>query len=226
MKRASRFFSDADQATISEAIAAAERGTSGEIVPVVATDSGRYDRAEDLFGVAVALVALIALWILFQGVRPVEGDWATGQTIMLGLLPVALIVMIGFALGAALSTRLPALKLIFLSRREMQDEVERSASEAFYRFRVRRTAGGTGVLIYISLLERMVRVMGDEAIAAKLGQGDWDEVRDVVVDGLREGRPTEGLQKGISRCGDRLAEHFPVQADDVNELTNELRIID
>ena len=226
MKRASRFFSEADQATISEAIAAAERRTSGEIVPVVATDSGRYDRAEDLFGAVVALVALIVSWILFQEVRPVEGDWASGQTIVLGLLPLVLIVVIGFTLGTLLGTRLPALKLIFLSNREMKEEVERSASEAFYRFRVRRTAGGTGVLIYISLLERMVRVMGDEAIAAKLGQGDWDEVRDLVIDGLRNGRPTEGLQKGIARCGDRLAEHFPIQPGDENELTNELRIID
>jgi putative membrane protein len=226
MKRASRFFSDADQASISEAIAAAEGRTSGEIVPVVATDSGRYDRAEDLFGAVVALVALIASWILFQGVRPVEGDWASGQTIVLGLLPLVLIVAVGFALGALLSTRLPVLKLAFLSGREMQDEVERSASEAFYRFRVRRTAGGTGVLIYISLFERMVRVMGDEAIAEKLDQGAWDEVRDLVIDGLRNGRPTEGLQQAIALCGDRLAEHFPIQPDDVNELTNELRIID
>lgn len=226
MKRASRFFGETDRQAIARAVSTAEQKTSGEIVPVVTTTSGRYDRAEDLFGVVMALVALAVVWVLFQDVRPVQGDWASGQQMVLGLLPVLLIVAAGFVGGGALSTWFPTLKLPFLTTREMQEEVERSAAEAFYRFRVRRTAEGTGVLIYVSFFEGMIRVMGDETIGAKLSQSHWDEVRDIVATGLRSGRPAEGLQKGIERCGELLAEHFPIQPGDVNELANELHIID
>ena len=226
MRRASKYFTETERDSIAAAVRDAETKTSGEIVPVLATASGRYDRAEDLFGLAFAIAVLVVCWILFQEVRPVEGDWASGQRLALGLIPVLLIVFVGFSLGAALSTWLPGLKLPFLTRREMEAEVERSAAEAFQRFRLRGTAASTGVLIYVSLFEHTVQVIGDDAIASKLSQDDWREVRDMVIEGIRSRRPADGFRQAISRCGELLARHFPVEPGDVNELTNELRIVD
>ena len=226
MKRASKFFTESERNSIAEAVRAAEQKTSGEIVPVLSTASGRYDRAEDLFGLTFALIVLVACWILFQEIRPVEGDWASGQKLVLGLVPVLVIVFVGFSLGVALSTWIPALKLPFLSRREIEAEVDRSAAGAFQQFRVRGTAASTGVIIYISLFERMVQVLGDDMIDQKLSQDDWEQVKDLVIDGLRSGKAAEGLQRAIACCGDLLAVHFPIEPGDVNELTNELRIID
>ncbi len=225
MQRASTFFTEPECTTIAEAVSAAEKKTSGEIVPVIATASGRYDRAEDLFGLTCSVLLLIVSWIIFQEIRPVEGDWASGQRLILGLVPIVVIFLVGFSLGAALSTWIPALKLPFLSRAEMEAEVDRSAAEAFQRFRVRGTAAGTGVLIY-SLFEHTVQVIGDDAIAAKLTQEDWNQVRDLVLDGIRSGQAAEGLRQAIAHSGDLLAGHFPIEPGDVDELTNELRIID
>ena len=73
----------------------------------------------------------------------------------------------------------------------MNEEVERGAAEAFHRFRVRTTNEGTGVLIYVSLFEHRVRVIGDDAISRKLGQSDWKEIRDLITNGMRSGRPAE-----------------------------------
>jgi putative membrane protein len=108
----------------------------------------------------------------------------------------------------------------------MREEVERRALECFQRFRVRATAGGTGILIYVSLYERMVRVVGDDGIAGKLGQADWDGVRDVLIDGLKAGRPTAGLVAAIQASGKLLEQHFPIQPDDEDELSNELHLVD
>ncbi|MFC1529630.1 TPM domain-containing protein [Gemmatimonadota bacterium] len=226
MKRASTFFTESERSSIAEAVSAAEKKTSGEIVPVVATASGRYDRAEDLVGLCFSILLLIAGWILFQEVRPMEGDWASGQRLVLGLVPIVVIVLVGFGLGAALSTWIPALKLPFLSRSEIEMEVDRGAADAFQRFRVRGTAAGTGVLIYISLFEHTVQVIGDDAIASKVTQDDWNQVRDLVLDGIRAGQAAEGFSQAIALCGDLLAAHFPIEPGDVDELTNELRIID
>ena len=54
MQRASELFNDEQRATIDQAVADAESKTSAEIVPVVATASGRYDRAEDIVGMAMS----------------------------------------------------------------------------------------------------------------------------------------------------------------------------
>jgi putative membrane protein len=66
MKRASKLLSDSDRKKISEAVAEAEKTTSGEIVTTIATSSGRYDRAEDIFGLLVGLVSLGLCWMWFQ----------------------------------------------------------------------------------------------------------------------------------------------------------------
>jgi putative membrane protein len=72
----------------------------------------------------------------------------------------------------------------------------------------------------------MVWVVGDQAIAEKLDQSHWDGVKDLVIDGLRKNTPAEGLCAAIKRCGELLAQHFPIAPDDVNELSNDLRLID
>ena len=107
-----------------------------------------------------------------------------------------------------------------------RDPQERSAAAAFRRLRVRGTAAGTGILIYVSLYERMVRVLGDDAINARVTQADWDTVCRLAVDGLRTGRSAEGLADAIRKAGELLSRHFPVQPGDRNEIVNELQLID
>ena len=87
MKIASSLFSTEDKMSVEMAISEAEKMTAGEIVPVIATVSGRYDRAEDLFGLVFALVVLTATWMLFQSTT--ETGWAVTQSAGLGLPAVA-----------------------------------------------------------------------------------------------------------------------------------------
>jgi putative membrane protein len=221
---ASALFREEERRAIGAAVADAEKRTSGEIVPVVATVSGRYDRAEDLFGLLLSVIALSAAWILCQATGGAE--WTTGETPPLGLVVMIAILLGAFVGGTALATRFPALRLPLIPRREMLEEVERRAVEMFQRHRVRTTAGGTGVLIYVSLYEHMVRVVGDDAIAAKVSQQDWEEICAAVVDAMKTGQPARGLEHAVHLSGELLARHFPIQPDDRDELSNDLVLID
>ncbi|MGH9787822.1 MAG: TPM domain-containing protein [Candidatus Acidiferrales bacterium] len=225
MKRASEFFTADEREKINQAVAEAEKQTMGEIVPVVGTASGRYDRAEDIAGLLFGLAALLVVWGRFQRIVPVEGDWAVGQRLTIGLPGLVLIVVAGFIIGAAVASRLGWLRRLLVSEREMRQEVERAAWHAFGRFRVGRTARGTGILLYVSLFERMVCVLGDEPIAARLEQRTWNEIRDIILVGIRQRRAAPSLCQAIARCGELLGQHFPYQPGDVNELTDELRLV-
>jgi len=52
----------------------------------------------------------------------------------------------------------------------MREEVDRAAKAAFDRFRVGQATRGTGILLYVSLVERIVWFFGDQPIGAKLDQ--------------------------------------------------------
>ena len=226
MGSASHLFSPSDRQAIQDAIEAAERGTTGEIVPVVASCSGRYDRAEAAVGVLVAIVFLVAGWQLLPVADAAGGSWSGGAWIARGPGPLVALMVLGTLAGHLLATWVPALRLPFIPHREMEEEVGRAAAEGFLRYRVRGTAGGTGILLYVSLFEHRVVVQVDTAIAAKLGDSDWESVRDLLLDGLRNRAPREGFVSAIRRCGEILAEHFPAPTGDRNELGNELHLID
>jgi putative membrane protein len=224
--KASALLSDTDRGRVEAAIRAAEAKTSGELVVVLATRSGRYDRGEDLFGVVCA-AALVSLgWWLWQGTEPRTGDWVSGWAPAMGLGTVLGCLVLGFVLGTFLATVFPTLGMLFVPRREMLEEVERAAALAFQRFRVRGTDQGTGILIYCTLLERMAWVVGDATIAAQLEPAAWFNVRDAVVDGFRARTPAAGLCTAVERAGELLAQHFPLKAGDRNELPDTLRFVD
>jgi putative membrane protein len=224
MKSASALFNTQDRESVAAAIAEAERITTGEIVPVVATVSGRYDRAEDLFGLVFGVVALSIAWLLFQDTT--QTAWSATPTPVLGLGVIAGILIVGFLVGAVLATYIPVLRLPFISRTEMLEEVERRALETFQRVRIRDTASGTGVLIYVSLYERVVKVIGDDAAAATLPMEALEEICALVVDGLKQGQPAVGLAQAVKKTGELLAPNLPPTLSDTNELANQLIIID
>jgi putative membrane protein len=229
MSAASELFTAQEREAIENAVASAEADTSAEIIPAVATASGRYDRAEDVFGLLVGVVALVVVWLAARG-GPEAGSWSSADAGGLGLAATVIVLLLGFAVGVAVATRSRCVNksnsLCRGTSTQMHEEVERAAGEAFFRLRLRKTVAGTGVLIYISVYERMVRVVGDDAVSQKLTQADWDEVRDLVVAGLHEGRACDGLVSAIARCGALCAEHFPPLENDPDELSNALRILD
>jgi putative membrane protein len=108
----------------------------------------------------------------------------------------------------------------------MIEEVERRALETFQRERVRDTSSGTGVLIYVSLYEHLVKVIGDDAITAKLPPDALEEVCALVVNGLKAGQPAEGLRQAVKKTGELLAEPLPPSATGAKELANHLILID
>ena len=224
MRQAATYFSDEEKERIESAVRDAESRTSAEVVPALATASGRYDRAEDIFGLFLGLAALAVCWALFQGVG--ASGWGPGQAPTLGLGMVTLVVVVGFVAGATLASYVAWIRRLFTPRGEMRDEVSAQARQTFAAHRVYRTEGGTGLLVYVSLFEQMAAVVADERVVEEIGQAALDEVRDILVAGLREGRACEAYCDAIRLAAGMLEAALPRQADDVNELPDPLVIVE
>jgi putative membrane protein len=206
-------FSEDDLARIGAAVAAAENGTSGEIVPVFVESSGPYTEAAWRGGTVLGAAAVAAGFLLAP-------DSMAGHA----WTPL-LVFASAFAAGTLAALVSPALLRLLAPRRAMDELVSLRAEAAFTREQVFATRDRTGILIFVSLLERKVRVLADSGIHAKVADGTWDTVVAKVVSGMKAGRPADGIVEAVDLCGQLLRQHgFAARPDDTNELPDSLRV--
>ena len=224
MQRASNIFTDEQRRQIDQAVAEAEAKTSAELVPVVATSSGRYDRAEDIIGLWSAMIAAMALWIYVPRTSN-SGSW--GELSLVWQIVILIGAMIvAFIVGAVIGSRVLWLRRLFTPRQEMRDDVAARARQIFFDNRVHHTSGGTGMLFYVSLMEHMAAVIADQQVLEKLGQTALDELCAELTEAMRQGHPADALCQTITSAGDRLSKVQPREENDVNELSDALVTID
>jgi putative membrane protein len=225
MKRASERFSVEEKESVAKAVARAEGKTSAEIVPVVATASGRYDRPEDTVGLWVGLAALVIVWSVLPARESDPGSWGGSPAFLEGLALLAS-VLVGFLAGATAASHIGWLRHLFTPRRQMLEEVGDRARQVFFDSRVHHTEGSTGLLLYVSLFERMASVLADEATTEKLGSPALEEICEKLTARLRSGTPAEAFCEAIEEVGERLSKVLPREEGDVNELPDALVLLD
>lgn len=210
---------------VSDAVAAAEAGTSGEIVTVVADRSDGYSDVALAWSAVVAFTA-IAFLMFFSDfylglIDRVLGDWnepwspkaVFGLALFVGILK--------FAAMWLLQLWQP-LKFLLIPRPIKVRRVRARAIDLFKVGAERRTTGRTGVLIYLSLAEHRAEIVADEAIAGKVPPETWGAAMVDMLAEIRHGRIAEGMAEGVNDVGAVLAEHFPRDAHDTNELPDRL----
>lgn len=201
--RATGVLTAEDLAAVRAALAAAERRTVGEILPVVLERSDRYPGAAWL----ASLVALGSGSLLLAPWLP----WDAPLLVLLAQLGLA-------AAGHASARALPDVLRLFVSAAREREMAEEQAFQEFHRHELTRTAGRTGVLLFVSLFEHRAVVLADEGIAARVGPEAWQATNAAVLEGIRRGSLRDGLIAGIRSAGALLAEHAPVAEGDRNEV--------
>lgn len=192
---------------IHRAVEAAEAATSGEIATMVVERSDSYREAETLGAV---LVAGLVGGIVCVAIHHVA-IWTYIPLVFLLFIPVRL-----------LFQRFPRLKLPFVGRRRLEEAVRERAVRAFYEKGLYRTREETGILIFISLQEHKVWILGDRGINARIPPDSWQRMARELAAGIKGGEACEALCSVIAACGAELARYFPRRFDDENELTDEV----
>lgn len=96
------------------------------------------------------------------------------------------------------------------------------AAWVFKKLGMYKTALRNGVLFYLAVKERKFAIIGDAGINAKVPEGFWEKIKNLMEKNFKEGKFTEGLSEGIILAGEQLKTHFPHQKNDVNELPDEI----
>lgn len=206
--------SEAERARITQAVQAAERHTSAEIVPMIVARSGLYRDAQHWAGLIAAL-ATLALLLTIE-VSWVPWGWHASNAAWL-VLAVTLAYVTGSVIGRA-----PAVIRLLTSHERMQQKVMLRAGRAFAHHAVSQTRERTGVLIMVSMLEKQIYVLPDRLLVGRVSAERWKQVVQAAVKRLHEGDIADGLTRAIEACGVVLAEACPGRpGDNPNELPDE-----
>lgn len=103
-----------------------------------------------------------------------------------------------------------------------KEDVLDHAAFLFGELNMHKTDLRNGVLFYLAMQDKKFAILGDGGINAKVEDDFWDHIKEEMVSHFKEGQFAVGLEKGIEMAGKALAEHFPYQKDDVNELSDDI----
>jgi putative membrane protein len=208
---AQKFLTDEEQRKVTETVQSAEKLTSGEIVPMIVSESHSYPVATIVGGVFFSLPTALLSARLFGGML-----WLGTDNMWLFLIFFSF--YYGFAYLAV--KRFPLLKRWFLSPVRADLAVREAAAAEFFCEALHNTKDANGILLYVSVFERRVWVLGDHGIDEKIDPQTWQEIVDLVSQGIKQGSPCRALCDGIERIGSILKDYFPIEADDKDELHN------
>ncbi len=217
--------SEADHAKVSAAIAAAESRSAGEIV-AVATDLSDPYHDVALHWAVVVLIAVLAWAAACPSCLQWWFDWLMGgwrpePTLRELLTFLMVLAVLKFTVVLLILKYMP-LRLALTPGATKHRRVRRRAVTVFKAAAERRTAGRTGILIYLSMGERRAEIVADDAILKVTDEHVWGGAMEALLAEVRAGRPADGIVAAIEKVGEVLAEHFPKTGADTNEIPDKL----
>ena len=207
--KAEKFFTEEERTRIRETTKSVESRTIGEIAVMIMDSSDRYIEAEVIGGVlAGSLLSLIVSILFFHA-----SLWVYIPLSFLFFFPAWI-----------LFKKIPAVRMMFIGLKRREETVRERAVRAFYEKGLYTTRKNTGVLFFLSLLERKVWVLADRGIYEKIDQETLNRFAKNVSQGIRDGRACDSLCQAIKEAGELLARHFPITPDDTDELSDEVMV--
>ncbi|MGB1241042.1 MAG: TPM domain-containing protein [Chitinophagales bacterium] len=210
-----KHFSEEELQKIEAAVKEAESGISGEIVPVFVEQCDNYELA---YYRAASITALCT----FSSIVLLDRFWAGFQLYD----PFYYLLNVLFAAMVAISLvhYFPLVKRLFVGTSKLYYEADERADAIFLREEVFNSTHRTGVMIFVAFFEHQVIVKADKGISSVVNQKEWEEVVELVIEGIKKDELAEGILKGIKRCAHILeANEFIVDTKNLDELSNKLR---
>jgi putative membrane protein len=196
-----RFLDDEARAAFKRSIEAIENASAVEVVVAVRRASARYHHANAIVAVAVAFAALaVSLYA--------DHEFALA-TILIDPFVLA-------AIAAATLELVPAWKRVLTPPGERRRAVQRAARATFVERGVHATTGRSGVLVYVSWLEREVALVADLGLARALADDTLAVAERELGAAVRRGGAE--VARRLEAMAPRMAMAMPHSADDVNEL--------
>jgi putative membrane protein len=223
-----------DLAAIEAAVRAAEARTTGEIYCVVTEESSHYGETPLAWAAGVALLgpAVLLLAGVHVTIPDLFAEWSASdvsaaiESAVRHALISAIVVQGLLFVVTAVIVAFPPVTRALTPRGVKRHRVQRRAREQFVAKNLHLTRERTGVMIFVSLAERMAELIADDGIADHVDAHVWDRAMAALTQGLKTGKVEAGFEAAVGLCGDVLAEKFPARpGDNPNELPDAVVVL-
>jgi len=219
---------------IEAAVRKAEAATTGEIYCIVTEESAHYSEIVIAWATVVALLgpAVLLLGGVHVTIPDLFSTWSASDVgaaiesaVRRALIGAIVTQGVLFVVTAGIVS-IPAVRRFLTPKGLKRLRVQRRAAEQFIAKNLHATRERTGVMIFVSLGERMAELIADEGIADHVEQHVWDKAVAALTDGLKHGRVEAGFEAAVGLCGEVLAAKFPARAgDNPNELPDAVVVL-
>ncbi|MBA2622330.1 MAG: TPM domain-containing protein [Chthoniobacterales bacterium] len=110
---------------------------------------------------------------------------------------------------------------VFIQRGEIGEPLI-TAEKKFQELGMHKTAARNAILVFVAPRVQKFAVVGDEAVHQKCGSEFWEQLVQTMRAHFQREEFTDALVEAIGSAGRLLAEHFPRQGDDLNELSDDV----
>ena len=198
---AARFLDAEARAAFQQAIETVESASSVEVVVAVRRRSASYLLANVVVAIAVAMLGLAAM---LYASHPFSASAILIDPFVVG------------AAAGALVELLPQLKRLLTPAAIRRRRLERAARATFVERGVHNTRARSGLLVYISWLERAVALVADSGLAAALPAGAVADAEAKLTAAI--GRGGVAVAHALAALASPLGKAMPPRPDDINEL--------
>lgn len=221
-------FSDEQLGKIKEAVGEVEKKTDGEIALALTAESSTYAEYELFISVIVGIVVFCLMIPFSSAIENWLANFAwTSRSwhlpVFFGSVSFGLMALVYRCLNFV------ALDRLIVPKRIMADRAYKRALRYFTESGIFSTKKHTGILIFVSYLERKVHILADTGIAEKIPQEAWDDIAFGVSKGFLIGTAasiTESYVEAVNKCGVLLEKYFPASKENPNEFKDNLEFID
>jgi len=103
--------------------------------------------------------------------------------------------------------------------------VYRKVMEVFLTEEIFNTKNRTGILIFVSYLEKKVVILADSGINEKTTASQWEQIVDKMTNSIKKGKIELAYIDAITNCEKLLLEKgFNTESQNKNELSDNFRV--
>jgi putative membrane protein len=201
------FLTDESKAALADAVCAVEACSSAELVVAVRPRSGSWLHADLIWGI---LAGMAALAVLLYSRWEFELVWFLADPFFTG------------ALAALAASRSDVLRRVLVRPGTRIRRVEAAARSIFFERRIHSTVGRTGILLYVSVLEREAAFVVDVGVEALAATDAWKTATGEIQEAVRQGADGMAVAARLRDLATLLSPALERSADDVDELANEV----
>lgn len=200
------YLNENEKKLISQEIENLEKKSSVELVAVITKNSSMYKYEKVL--TALAITTIVSIIALFFNIN----------TIIFFQLQ-----LVVFTLIYSLFYYFEDLILYFIPKKYKHQKASYKANKEFQNLGIRNTKTKQGIMFFVSIDEKYVEIITDKHIKEKIDNKYWEDIINDFIKDVKNNELSKGYLKAINSCSKTLINKFPIQDNDINELSNEVR---